>query len=59
MNQGVGIKRAFVQFENMLEGWPSGVLTVVLLLAAVVLVLIALRGTAIEKAIAAAYVIFP
>lgn len=59
MAQGVGIRAAFARFEGMLEGWPSGVLTAILLLAAGVLVLIALRGRAIEKAIAAAYVIFP
>lgn len=57
--EGVGIRRAFVRFESMLEGWPSGALTVALLIAAGVLVLIALRGTATEKAIAAAYVYFP
>lgn len=55
----MGIKGAFDRFERWLGGWPNGVLTLVLLLAAAVLVIIAFTGRPMEKAIAAAYVIFP
>ena len=55
----MGVEAAFHRFERWLAGWPNGVLTLALLLAAVVLVLIALRGTPTEKALAGAYVFFP
>ena len=55
----MGIETAFRRFEAWLAGWPDSVLTVVLLVAAVVLVLIAFTGKPREKAIAAAYVFFP
>ena len=53
------IVSAFHRFERWLEGWPNGVLTVVLIVAALVIVWIALRGTAFEKSVVAAYVFFP
>ena len=55
----MGIEHAFKRFEHWLTGWPNGVLTVALVLAAVVLVVIAFTGRPWEKAIAAAYVFFP
>lgn len=55
----MGIEAAFKRFEGWLKGWPNGVLTVVLLLAAAVLVIIAFTGRPWEKAIATAYVLFP
>ena len=59
MKRGVGIKRLFERMERFMEGWPDGLLTVWLLLAAALLVVIAFKGRAMEKAIAAAYVTFP
>lgn len=50
---------AFTNLENRLAGWPSGVLTVILLIAAAVLVWIAFRATPLQKAVATAYVVFP
>ena len=47
------------EFRDWLQGWPNGVLSLALMLAGVVLWLIALHGTATEKAIAAAYVFLP
>lgn len=55
----MGIKRAFDRFEAWLNGWPNGALSVFLIVAAVVLVIIALRGKPYEKAVALAYVVFP
>lgn len=55
----MGIAAAFHRFESWIKGWPNGVLTVVLLFAAAMLVVIALRGSPLEKAIAATYVLFP
>ena len=46
-------------FQTWLKSWPSAVLTVVLLIAALTLVLIALRGSATQKALASAYVFLP
>jgi hypothetical protein len=50
---------AFTNIEDWLKGWPSGLLTVVLLLAAAVLVYIAFTATPLQKAVACAYVVFP
>lgn len=55
----MGIEDKFHQFGDWLETWPGAALTVVLLFLAAVLVLIALRGTALEKAIAVSWVVFP
>lgn len=59
MAQGVGIESRLRGFQGWLKGWPDGALTLTLLLAAAILVYIALRGTAVEKAVAAAWVYFP
>lgn len=51
--------RVYKRTEEHLAGWPDAVLTVVLLLAAVGVVLIALRGPRMLKAAAAVYVLLP
>lgn len=53
------VVRAYHRFEGWLEGWPSGALTVLLLLAAALLVLVAWRGNAITKAVVTGWVFFP
>lgn len=55
----MGIEATFKRVETWLKGWPSGALTCVLLIVAVVLVVIALRATALEKALVASWVILP
>lgn len=55
----MGIARLMRRFEAALEGAPNSVLTLLLVVAAVVLVWVALRATAIEKAVVAAWVFFP
>ena len=59
MKRGLGIKRWFDNLEQAMEGWPDGLLTAFLLIAAAFLVLVALRGHALEKAIIAAWITFP
>lgn len=56
---GMGIETTYHRFEDMLMGWPSGALTLVLLALAFVLIVIALRASALEKGIVAAWVLFP
>jgi hypothetical protein len=53
------ITGAFHRFEDWLAGWPNSVLTAAMLLAALALVVIALRGKPRDKAIAMAYVLLP
>ncbi len=53
------IVSAFQRFERWLEGWPNGALTVALLVGALVIIYIALRGSAFEKSVVAAYIFFP
>ena len=55
----MGIGRLMKRLETALEGWPDGALTAALIVAAVLLVWVALRATAIEKAVVAAWVFFP
>lgn len=55
----IGIESAFRRFNAWLERWPNDVLTWLLLGLALLIVVIALRATALEKAIAAAWLIFP
>lgn len=59
MRRGLGIKRWFDQLEAAMEGWPDSALTIFLLIAAAFLILVALRGHALEKAIIAAWITFP
>lgn len=53
------LTKAFNGLEQRLEGWPGSVLTVALLLAAVLLVITALKASNTEKALTLAYVVFP
>lgn len=46
-------------FEQQLLGWPDELLTVLLIISALLLVLIALRGTALQKAVALTWVVLP
>lgn len=55
----MGIEDTYKRFEAWLQGWPGAFLSLALIVAAVVIVVIALRGSAIEKAIALTYVVFP
>lgn len=50
---------AFTNLEERLKGWPDGLLTCILLAGAAVLVLIALKATPLQKAVATAYIVFP
>ena len=59
MQQGVGIGRRLHAFEQALEGWPDRALSCLLVGLALVLLIIAWRGSALEKAIVAGWVIFP
>lgn len=52
-------RQLFHRFEQWLEGWPNSVLTLALLLGAVALVVIALRGQPSLKALALAYIVLP
>lgn len=56
---GVGIEQRFAQMQTALKGWPDSALTWLLVGLALALLVIAWRGTALEKAIVAAWVIFP
>lgn len=51
--------RTYKAIEDHLAGWPDQLLTLVLLLAAAGVVLIALRAPATLKAAAAVYVLLP
>lgn len=53
------IEAGFNGLQRWLKGWPNSALTVTLLVGAGILVYIALRGTAFEKAVTAAWVFFP
>jgi hypothetical protein len=55
----MGIEAAFNGLQDWLTEWPDTALTLVLAVLALVLIVIALRGTAMEKAIVAAWVMFP
>lgn len=48
-----------LKIEQYLSGWPDAALTISLLVIAAILVLIALAGKPMEKAIAIAYCVFP
>lgn len=56
---GVGIERRFHQMEQALEGWPDAALSWLLVGVALFLLFVAWRGSAIEKAIIAGWVVFP
>lgn len=47
------------RLEGWLQGWPESSLTILLLLLAAVIVLVALRGRPLLKAAVAAWVVFP
>lgn len=53
------ITAPFRRLDTWLGGWPSGALTVLLLVLAALLVLIAVRATPTQKAIVAGWVMFP
>lgn len=53
------LTQLFTNIDARLRGWPTGVLNAALVLAALALLLIAWRGTPIQKALALAYVVFP
>lgn len=53
------LTRMFTNIDKWLRGWPNGYLTLVLLLAAVVIVYIAFRGSPTVKALTVAYVTLP
>lgn len=59
MSSGLGIAGRFHALEQALEGWPDTALTWLLVGLALLLLLIAWRGKAMEKAIVAGWVIFP
>lgn len=50
---------AFTKIEQKLQGWPDGVLTILLLVAALGIVLIAFKASPLQKAVTLAYVVFP
>jgi len=54
-----GLNRALSNMEQSLQGWPSIGLTLLLLVLAGLLVVVALYGSARVKAGTAAWVIFP
>lgn len=56
---GLGIERRFQQMQTALQGWPDSALTWLLVGLALALLIIAWRGSALEKAIVAAWVVFP
>jgi hypothetical protein len=51
--------RTYKGIEEHLAGWPDQMLSVMLILAAIVLVVLALKAPATVKAAAAAYVYLP
>lgn len=53
------LTKAFTGLEQRLEGWPSTLLTIALLVAAGLMIMTAIRGSNSEKALTLAYVIFP
>lgn len=55
----MGIEAGFHRFEQWLQGQPDRVLTAILLLVAAALIVIALRASALEKAVVASWVLFP
>lgn len=55
----MGIQSLWSGFQRWIGGWPDNVLSVVLLATAGVIILVALRATALEKAIVLGWVLFP
>ncbi len=55
----IALHRLFARIDETLQGWPDTVLTVMLLLAALVLILVAFRGSPKTKALAVAYAWLP
>lgn len=55
----MGIERSFHRFGDWLKTWPGPALTLLLILLAGLLVYAALRGSSLEKAVIAAWVLFP
>lgn len=49
----------FTRVEDWLEGWPGAALTIALIVAAVIIIVIAFRGSNVAKALTAAYVFLP
>ena len=45
--------------NDVFEGWPSEVLTALLIIAAIVIVIIAIKGPPILKAVALAWIVMP
>lgn len=53
------LPRVVKNAENAFHGWPDQTLTIVLILAAVVIVIIALTANPLIKVAALAYIVFP
>lgn len=55
----MAVLAAWRAFRAWLETWPSVALTLLLLAIAAVIVMVALRGNALEKALVAAWTVAP
>jgi len=53
------LTRLFTDIDQWLQGWPSAGLSIALVIAAIILVYLAFRGSNTAKALAVAYVYFP
>lgn len=56
---GPMLTRLFTDVDKWLQGWPSGGLSLALIIAALILVYLAVRGSNTVKALAVAYVYLP
>lgn len=56
---GPMLTRLFTDVDKWLQGWPSGGLSLALIIAALILVYLAVRGSNTAKALAVAYVYLP
>lgn len=53
------LTRWLTEFDEVMTGWPSLVLTILLLAIALVLVIVALRGSNRAKAVTFLWAVFP
>jgi len=53
------LHRAYTDVEGRLAGWPDGALTALLVLVALALLAVACWAGPVEKAVIAAWVLFP